>query len=336
MEFKKFSSIENTYRTKELNDIREQGLDGGTWVVQEKVHGANFSFWYDGTELRVAKRTGFSDGGFYNSQAVIDKYKQKVIDLYEFMRTVNANTEYVQVFGELYGGHYPGVMSNTKAVQKGVFYNPEMDFYAFDIRLTSSTGKSEYLDVEDANMLFGKFGFFHAQTIFSGSFDECLNYSNEYDSYIPAWLHLPKLENPNICEGNVIRPAKTTRNRAGNRIILKNKNEKWTEKKNAKTKAPKVPVEVPEHVQKYVVELEAYFTENRLRNVISKYGTVAQKDFGKLSGMFVKDALEEFMKDHTEFETLEKNERKMVTKQASNMSAELIRPNFLNILDGVF
>jgi hypothetical protein len=39
MEFNKFSSIENTYRTKEINDIVEGGFNTGRWVVQEKVHG---------------------------------------------------------------------------------------------------------------------------------------------------------------------------------------------------------------------------------------------------------------------------------------------------------
>ena len=335
MEFRKFSSIENTYRTKEINDIVEQGLNTGMWCVQEKVHGANFSFWYDGADLRVAKRTSFVDGNFFNCQVIVDKYGENVKALFDYMKGVNPNIETVHVFGELYGGSYPGLKSDTKAIQKGVFYFNELDFYAFDIRIASSTGKVDYLDVDEANRLFDKFDFFFAKHVFTGSFEDCLAYTNEYDSTIPALKGMPALETPNICEGNVIRPIKITRNRQGNRLILKNKNEKWSEKSH-KSRTPKVPVAVPEHVQKYIVALSAYITENRLRNVLSKYGTVAQKDFGKLSGLLIKDALAEFMLDNPEFPTLPKDDKKIVTKQAGRMGADLIRPNFANILDGEF
>jgi hypothetical protein len=39
MNFQKFSSIENVYRTKFLNQIIEQGKSSGEWVVTEKIHG---------------------------------------------------------------------------------------------------------------------------------------------------------------------------------------------------------------------------------------------------------------------------------------------------------
>ena len=38
-QFKEYSSIENTYRQKELDRIVEQGKSGGLWRVSEKVHG---------------------------------------------------------------------------------------------------------------------------------------------------------------------------------------------------------------------------------------------------------------------------------------------------------
>lgn len=37
--FKKFSGIDNSYRTKTINEIIAQGLSGGEWTVDEKVHG---------------------------------------------------------------------------------------------------------------------------------------------------------------------------------------------------------------------------------------------------------------------------------------------------------
>jgi hypothetical protein len=38
-QFKKYSSIENTYRKKEIDRIVEQGNSSGLWRVSEKVHG---------------------------------------------------------------------------------------------------------------------------------------------------------------------------------------------------------------------------------------------------------------------------------------------------------
>ena len=43
-EFTKFPSLENTYRQKEIDKIVMMEIKD-QWVVTEKVHGANFSFW---------------------------------------------------------------------------------------------------------------------------------------------------------------------------------------------------------------------------------------------------------------------------------------------------
>lgn len=54
MRFKKYSEIENSYRKKNIDIIVAEKLDKGEFVVQEKAHGANLSFWYDGNELQYA------------------------------------------------------------------------------------------------------------------------------------------------------------------------------------------------------------------------------------------------------------------------------------------
>ena len=61
MEFKKYSSIENTYRKAEIDYIRQNAFDRGDFIIEEKVHGSNFAFYYDGTEIKCAKRTQFID-----------------------------------------------------------------------------------------------------------------------------------------------------------------------------------------------------------------------------------------------------------------------------------
>ena len=56
--FKKYNSIENTYREKQIEQVYLHGYDNEKYVVQEKVHGANFSFITDGEVIQVAKRSG--------------------------------------------------------------------------------------------------------------------------------------------------------------------------------------------------------------------------------------------------------------------------------------
>jgi len=84
-------------------------------------------------------------------------------------------------------------------------------------------------------------------------------------------------------------------------------------------------------------EMGNLITENRLRNVLSKIGPIKQKEFGKLIQLFSKDILDEFFKDHIEeYNGLEKKEQKQLTRKLSQKCAELIRLNFMNIVDGEF
>ncbi|MDN5422778.1 MAG: hypothetical protein L0G39_16725, partial [Chryseobacterium sp.] len=48
MIFKTYNSIENAYQARVIDQIRLQGFGDEVFIVQEKVHGANFSFFTDG------------------------------------------------------------------------------------------------------------------------------------------------------------------------------------------------------------------------------------------------------------------------------------------------
>jgi Rnl2 family RNA ligase len=132
----------------------------------------------------------------------------------------------------------------------------------------------------------------------------------------------------------VIRPVNPKFLGCGSRVILKSKNEKFSEK--SKEKKPNLKP-LSENLQKIVDDISCYVTENRLRNVLSHIGTVTKKDFGKIMGVFVKDIMDDYMKDFGDtLNTLEKIDRKSVNKLINSMAANLIRSNFLNIVDGVF
>lgn len=348
LKFKKYSSIENTYRSKEIDRITEQGNSGGVWRLSEKVHGSNFSFWFDGTVMKCAKRTGFLGEGssFYNWQDVRMVEKPKVIKLWKYLeenfKDLNNQESLLElvVYGEIFGGTYPHPDVprdyNAMIVQKGIYYSPSNLFYCFDIKingkLVSETTKGELCDM---------FDIFWDEPLFTGTFAECLNYQNTYITTIPKRLGLPTIEN-NFCEGNVIKPIEVKRNWAGGRVILKNKNEKFAEvtgKKSGKKsiKVPKEEIILSDAATKMLEILLRYVNENRLRSVLSKMEAITDKDFGKVIGNCQKDTIEDFLKDHREeFLSLDIKEQKYLPKLTGREWSNLVRGQFLNIIDNTF
>lgn len=335
MRFRKYFDIENSYRKKFLDIVAVEKLDKGEFVVQEKVHGANLSFWYDGKDLESAKRSGFIKDDFYDYKPVEDKNRERVNNLYTILKKEGCDFSELAVYGELIGGTYPhkDVEKDASAtrIQKGIFYTPHNEFYAIDVALDS-----RLLDVDKFNKVMGKTGFLYAKTIFRGSFEECLKYPNNFPSKISLWLGLPELED-NICEGVVIKPVIPQFLSDTTRVILKNKNEKWAEKAKVRDRPKKPQVTLSARGEALFNEMGSLITENRLRNVLSKTGPIGQKEFGKLIQQFSKDILEDFFKDHLEeYDRLEKKEQKQLTRNLSQKCAELIRLNFMNIVDGEF
>jgi Rnl2 family RNA ligase len=349
MIFTKYSSIENSYRAKFLNQIAEQGKSGGEWVVTEKIHGSNFSLWFDGKELKAAKRKGFLNEPhqFYNADVVMDANRlgiQKIWNIITLMRNqIEVQGEDVPelksitIYGELFGGSYPhpDVPRNphAKRVQEGVYYSPDNLLYAFDIKIND-----DLCDYDTFATLCDDGQIFRTKPLFRGTLAECLIFKNAYKSTIPARLGLPELDVDNICEGNVISPVQPDFMFSGSRIIIKNKNEKFTEVAHGSTpKVLKDEVILSDECQRLFDIMNDHVTENRLKNVISKLGEITDKDFGLLMREMNHDVIEDFMKDNREdFLKLDKKEQKYMTKKVGSNNALLIRQNFLNIIDGEF
>ena len=209
---------------------------------------------------------------------------------------------------------------------KGIFYSPNNEFFAFDILLN----RTDFLSVTAANELFEKEGLLYAKTIFKGPITKCLEHPNDFNSTIPADLGLPEIT-PNIVEGVIIRPVQPRFFNNGTRVILKHKNEKWSEK-NKSDKPVKPAVIYSEKVLQLHEAVKAYITENRLDNVLSKIGEVTIKDFGKVLGLFNKDILEDFQKDYEEvLATLEKKEQKSINKSLGGITAKMVRMRLVSL-----
>ncbi|MCI5083053.1 MAG: RNA ligase, Rnl2 family [Saprospiraceae bacterium] len=326
MLFRKYNSIENTYQTRFLERVEREGLAEGTFVVQEKVHGSNLSFLSeDGQHFMSAKRSGLlqSDEHFYNHQLLMDRHLSTLQLLWQLIEADGYELTRLQVYGEVFGGSYPhpevDTVKQAMKVQKGVFYAPGNHFYAFDIVINGE----QYLNMDVVEKYLAKAGFFYAKPLLKGTLQECLAYANAFQTTIPDLLGLPPIAD-NICEGVVIKPVESCFLKSGARVVLKNKNEKWSEKKQATRKVRK-SVTLPEHVLELREEMLCYVTENRLNNVLSKIGEVSMKDFGKVLGLFNKDILEDFEKDNQEaLAALDKKEHKMLTKSLGKFTPKLV------------
>lgn len=272
MEFRKFSNLENTYRTNLLEKIQYEGKDGGLWMATEKLHGANFSFWCDGKEVKVASRTQFVDGTFYNCQAVINKYSQGVLETF---RTFYEEGDTLVIYGELFGGN----------VQKEVEYG-EKDFKGFDVTVNGTP-----LEKLKAFNIIRWAGISTVPVIGTGTFAECLALSNTFKSTLTPEDYTEE----NTSEGLVIEPVEPNWFNNGSRIYFKNKTEGFSEKK----RKPKehIVFELSDEESELMNELLTYNTTQRVSNVISKIGQVTNKDFGRILGLTTQDLLEEFTKE---------------------------------------
>ncbi|MGE8529111.1 RNA ligase, Rnl2 family [Chryseobacterium rhizosphaerae] len=335
MIFKTYNSIENAYQARVIEQIRMQGFGDEVFIVQEKVHGANFSFFTDGKEIKIAKRTAFieKDEKFFNAHQILERYRKNVIKVFQKVKTIDPNVETIVIYGELFGGGYGHKdvepVKGAVKVQKGIDYAPYNEFYAFDIKLNGVT----YLDTEMINSIFEETGFFYAKTLFQGSLEEALRFPNVFNSKIPTWLGLPEMNN--MCEGTIVKTLKTKYFGNGARVILKNKNEKWIEKsKMVKKQAKTVQKQIhfSETAQNIWEEIQRYATVNRLNNVVSKIGEFEPKIIGKVIGLFAQDILEDFEKDFPAvFTTIEKEEQKRINKKLNALVIDFIKEELMTV-----
>ena len=301
---------------------------------------------------------------FYDYLELLERYRDRVLKLFGGIKAKYPEVTHISVFGEMFGGLYPhdgGVKARQKVglIQRGVCYTPDHEFYGFDIYLFTEEG-GRFLPVDEVNELFetysffyaktlfrgtlteclkqpnafqSKIAFFYAKTLFRGTLTECLKQPNAFQSKIAEWLGLPAIED-NICEGIVIRPVTPMYLRNGSRVLIKSKNERFAERKSAKrrTKLFVEPVPYSEELKALIVEGETYVTENRLANVVSHIGEVHfPKDFGKVMGLFSKDVLEDFLKEHGNlYAALEKSEQKLLNKELNKFCTALVKQVYMS------
>lgn len=347
--FVKYSSLTNHYEGKFINGVIMNGLTGGVWVAREKIHGANFSLiTSDGIKVIPAKRSGeiLPAEQFYGCEPVVAKYSEPVRKLWEMISTarqlsgVYSDELVIQVYGEFAG----------RGVQKDVDYG-EKDFYVFDIRMNGQflhdnmvANYAAAVGLKMAPLLaYGTFDEIRALPI---TFDSVVNLANsraippQHNGVEPEFKNFMTLkdgEGENIAEGFVMKPVQPAFMPNGERVAIKCKTTKFSEKKNKQANRFNAPSELSENDKAKLDVFTCFLTENRVKNVLSKIDSanLTAKDFGRVMGLTVQDALEEIERNYGPF--LEQFENPTLAKKTfTNEASNLVRENWGAILNNEF
>lgn len=306
--FYAYSSIENSYRGKEIARIRNEDFDKVEWVALEKVHGANFGLWIIDGKIVPSKRSSFADGSFYGCQierdcqadlvriaptispkSVVEAMGPLVIKLAEYGVTV--------VYGELFGG----------GIQKGINYGTKR-FAAFDMKI----GK-DFVDYDKFVELCDLVGLPRCVEIARGSFEHVL----ATDPAFPT--KMSDCGATDIAEGFVMKPVKNGYLSAGDRVILKKKSPGFSERTSEKT--PKPPKEPLTELQQSIFDAgQTYINDERVASAISKLG---EGNFNQVLAEVIADIYRELEKDG--LDSLDLSSYNSVRQEMCHLIAPIIR-----------
>ena len=325
-EFTKFPSLENTYRQKEIDKIAMMEIKD-QWVVTEKVHGANFSFWvYKNVEtkeidIKCAKRSGWIEEGekFFNYKSVLEKYRPML----EKLRG-DVLDNFV-IYGDLFGGN----------IQSGMCYSLEQDFVAFDMRWINEDGSLGWA-LDKLTMLTLKDDYKIPVTPLIGvydTFEEALAVEESFTSKLIR-QDFDGEEVHKETEGVVIEPNNAVYETNGSRVYLKKKTKRFLEKGGKPNIKHKVPMLLQESVQLKLDEALLFLNKNRFDSVVSKIGEVSIKDIGKVMGLLTQDIVVDMEKDLEQsvdlwFET--KGEKQLFMKNLQKVVQDFVKPILLSM-----
>lgn len=325
-QFTKFPSLENTYRQKEIDKIIMMDIKD-KWVVTEKVHGANFSFWVYkdlescNIEIKCAKRSGWIEDGekFFNYKLVLDKYRPMLENLR------NDLLDDFVIYGEMYGGN----------IQGGMCYKLEQDFVAFDMRwINSDESLSLPLDKLTTLTLWNDYSIPVTPLIgVYDSFEEALAIEESFTSKLIREDFNGEEEHKEA-EGVVIEPDTAVYEQNGSRVYLKKKTKRFLEKGGKPNIKHKLPVVLQESVKVKLEEALGFLNRNRFESVVSKIGDVSIKDIGKVMGLLTQDIVVDMEKDLEQdvdswFET--KGEKQLFMKNLQKTAQDFVKPILLSM-----
>jgi len=320
----RYASIPNSYHQKQVEQLREHGHTAAdvVWCASEKVHGANFSLITNGVDIVAGSRTRIlceTDQFFAGWQDVVQQEKARCLEAFRLLhRKYQRRIKCIVIYGELFGGSYSHsdkryMPKSNKGIQDGVFYSPNLHFYAFDIKTDlgmtpkREESKSEdeqteteeidgRLTVQEAVGVFKKCGFLYSRILRKGTFDELMAAPlNPMQSTIPGLLGLPPPVDPssgelidNVAEGVVIRKWKSL-----DHSLIKIKSKAFWEMEDAARQKGARKQVLKFESEDFVNLVGGCVNERRFQATESKIGKLSAENAMQISKALRDDVLEE-------------------------------------------
>lgn len=309
--FKKYQSIENSYQTSHIefyvNKFGKELLDS-TFVITEKLDGANFQINITKDEVKYGRRTDYlkEDEKFFNwneikgKYEVIGKHIQQCLNMPKEKQIVVLGHELkiseITLYFEM--------ISNK--INKRVKYfhdNNKTELVCIDVVIDNK--KLSYFDgitfLQSLGLINIRFAPVFA--VVEG-LSKALDFPTRFNS------GLIELEN-NLIEGIVIQPLEPEKFRTNEYFILKKKNKEFMEK-------IKVEKEYINCAEKFLF-LDNYINDNRLISAESKFGKFqSTKQIGEFMKEINQDIISDLIKENIEI-------TRDLTKSLNNKVAHFLK-----------
>ena len=335
--FKKYNSIENSYREKEIEKIKNNIDKNELFVATEKVDWTNLSFIvYDNWEkIKIAKRSWiiWENENFYDANKMLEKYKNNFECIFKKLKSENNNITQVQIYWEHFWWIYNWKSEKWYSkIQNRINYCPFTDYIIFDIWYMENKNEDyiKFLNRNKLKEIVIDCWLKHVPEIKIWTFEELLKINNNFNTLIPNFYNLEKIEN-NITEWIVIKTIEDIRIwKLNERVMLKNKNEKFKEKWKIKFSNIN-KIEINENHKKWIKEFSKYLEESRVNSVISKWEINIEelkngspKEFWITKWLFIKDAEEDLIKDNNDYLKLDKKDKKIIRKEIQKIAWKVL------------
>ena len=313
-----YSSIENHYKSKFIDKIKQNVDENEQWVVTEKADGSNFSVIgnRDGedVEVKFAKRTSLVETeadikNFFD----FDMIKQDLTNNMLALMSKYPDVQKITVFGELIGGHHGfKEKPQCKTIAK-IPYTNMRGYLAFDV---------VFDNVYQSLNIVETCGFFTVPVVMVGTLDECLQFDVEnYRTKMPYLFnhHLEDdypFSNMAFAEGVVIRPIEPKYLPNKSRVIIKMKHPKHADKEFRKATTvdkPKTTVELSEELNKFIEDILCYLNQTRFDSVLNKDPNI-KNNKTKFKGLIMQDMYDTYKRDGSEIPEMNKKEKAEIYK----------------------
>ena len=333
--FYPYPSIENSYRSKFVDRIKQTAPADEKWIATEKIHGCNVSFILSGKDqLKIQKasrhQTLASHVSFFRLDQIEHRYTENLRQLYSLLSSTRHLVQ-CQVFAELYGGYAPGSKTNEGAIQKGVIYSDKQDIRVFDIMLWEPDipqMKPIILDYDQVIAWCQKCNLPFCPILHGGSLADLLELNPVFISTVATVTGFEDADT-NFAEGYVLKPVEARFTSGGARVILKHKNPTFSESNiivDEKKNNIVVSTQLMDHTALYRLAdrwIALHLTLARLDNVLSQLtDEQKKKDRSRLVRLLIEDVFKEGTKD-TE-QTVTPNEAKIIRTQLGKGVSEFL------------